>query len=155
VAVLVVAIVALRNPRHPDSSAGTDTRAATPSVSASRSPATSTPPRRSSTAPSPSASTAIGSLPLVVLNDTSTPNLARDAAQRFEQGGWDVAGVQENYRNDIMSTVAYYDRAVAGAKAAATALRNQYPTIKRVVPRFAGLPEGPVVVVLTTDYSPA
>ena len=43
----------------------------------------------------------------------------------------------ENYQNDIVSTCAYYDPNVAGAKAAAQALQQQFPTIKRVVPKFA------------------
>ncbi len=29
----------------------------------------------------------------------------------------------------------------------------QFPAIKRVVAKFSGLPAGPIVVVLTTDYS--
>jgi hypothetical protein len=109
---------------------------------------------KTSPKPSPSSSEVIGSLPLIVLNNTTTPNLARDAAQRFEAAGWKVTSYDENYRNDILSTAAYYDPSVAGAKAAATALQKQFPTIKRVVPKFAGLPSGPVVVVLTTDYQP-
>ena len=96
----------------------------------------------------------VGSLPLVVLNNTTTPNLARDAAQRFDAAGWQVTSYDENYRNDILSPAAYYDPSVPGAKAVATALQRQFPTIKRVVPKFQGLPAGPVVVVLTTDYSP-
>ena len=32
-------------------------------------------------------------------------NLARDAAQRFEGGGWNVTSYDENYQNDIISTV--------------------------------------------------
>jgi hypothetical protein len=96
----------------------------------------------------------------VILNDTTTPNLARDASTRFEGGGWNVTTYDENYSNLISSTVAYYDPDVAGAKTAAEALQKQYPTIKRVAPRFAPasggdpLPAGPIVVVLTSDYSP-
>jgi hypothetical protein len=161
VAVLVVAFFALRNPKHDSSAAGTDTRTVTPSASAPISPASSAAPSstsaRSTPRPTPShttKSTAVGSLPLVVLNDTSTPNLARDATSRFEGGGWNVTTYDENYSNDIISTAAYYDPAVAGAKRAADALQKQYPTIKRVVPKFAELPAGPIVVVLTSDYSP-
>jgi hypothetical protein len=115
-------------------------------------------PSSSASSPKPSSHSsspgAVGSLPLVVLNNTTTPNLARDAAQRFEAAGWTVTSYDENYHNDILSTAAYYDPSVEGAKEAATALQKQFPTIKRVVPKFEGLPDGPVVVVLTTDYQP-
>ena len=75
-------------------------------------------------------------------------------------GGWNVTTYDENYNNTIASTVVYYDPDVPGAHRAANALQKQYPTIKRVEPRFAPavggdpLPDGPVVVVLTADYSP-
>jgi hypothetical protein len=162
-AVLVIAIIALRNPKHTSTNAGSYTRTVTPSASAPTAPAST--PKTQSRAPSSasahsttptsgsSSTSAIGSLPLIVLNDTHTPHLARDAAQRFQGGGWSVTSYDENYSNDIASTVAYYDPSVAGAKRAAEALQKQYPTIKRVVPRFAQLPAGPIVVVLTTDYS--
>ena len=190
VVVLIVAILALRNPHTTGTAAGTDTRATTPSAPASTatSPSASTGKSGShsgghsgpksgansgagsgahsgtnsgsgSTAPA-SASSAIGSQPLIVLNDTSTADLAQQAAQRFEGAGWNVTSYDENYCNEIASTVAYYDPGVAGAKRAAEALQRQFPTIKRVAPRFAPaaggdpLPSGPVVVVLTTDYTP-
>lgn len=95
-----------------------------------------------------------------MLNDTTTPHLARDAAQRFQGGGWSVTSYDEHYQNVIASTVAYYDPATHGAKRAANALQRQFPEIKRVAPRFAPapggdpLPAGPVVVVLTSDYTP-
>ncbi len=164
VVVLIVAIIALRNPKHSATTAGSDTRTSTPSASVPLStPATNAPSSPTSTAKStstvpsstaPTTASAIGSLPLVVLNDTSTANLARDAAQRFEGGGWNVTSFDENYQNDIISTVAYFDPNVAGAERAAKALQKQYPTIKRVVPKFPQLPAGPIVVVLTSDYTP-
>jgi len=58
-----------------------------------------------------------------------------------------------NLVNDIVSTCAYFDPADPGAEAAARALQAQFPTIKRVAPKFAQLPAGPIVVVLTRDYS--
>jgi hypothetical protein len=92
-------------------------------------------------------------VPLVVLNNTTISHLAQQAAQRFESGGWTVT-TYGNYQNDILSTCAYYDSTDPAAKAAAQALQAQYPTIKRVEPKFPQLPSGPVVVVLTPDYSP-
>lgn len=91
-------------------------------------------------------------MPLIVLNNTTITGLAKRAAHRFEAGGWTVTRY-DNYQNDILSTCAYYDPSDPQAEAAAQALQEQYPTIKRVKPRFPELPEGPVVVVLTPDYS--
>ena len=193
VAVLVVAVLALRNPKQTGTAPGSDTGGPSGASGASTGPGASSGPT-ASTGPGassgPTASTgasrstgstsgtgsvaspgsaggsgsaasagssgsaAAARRPLVVLNDTGTANLAHDAARRFRRGGWAVTRTVEGYHNDIRSTVAYYDPAATGARAAARALRAQFPTIKRVVPRFAGLPAGPVVVVLTGDYTP-
>jgi hypothetical protein len=71
---------------------------------------------------------------------------------RFRQGGWTVTSTGD-FQGDILSTAAYYDPSVTGAQAAAEALQSQFPAIKRVKERFGGLPGGPIVVVLTNDYS--
>jgi hypothetical protein len=152
-AVLAVALVALHEPNGHAVAAQSQSGSA--SSVAQESP--SHPHRRaahphvapSSTAPAPS----VTSVPLVVLNNTTIQGLAASAAQRFEAGGWTVTSYG-NYQNDILSTCAYFDPADPLAKAAAKALRRQFPTIKRVVPKFPELPSGPVVVVLTPDYSP-
>ena len=93
-------------------------------------------------------------IPLVVLNNTTTPHLAEQAAQRFESGGWTVTRYA-NYQNDILSTCAYYNPQIPQAKAAAQALQAEFPTIKRIEPQFAELNTyaSPVVVILTPDYS--
>lgn len=164
IAVLIVAFLALRNPKHPATAAGSDTHSVAPASPAPSSPLTlhtsasapSGSTRTTSAGPSGATSSptgAIGSQPLIVLNQTTTPNLAHEAASRFRAGGWQVTSVQEGYQNDVITTTAYYDPAVAGAEAAAQALSRQYPTIDRVGERFPQLPAGPVVVVLTTDYT--
>jgi hypothetical protein len=91
-------------------------------------------------------------IPLVVLNSTTTTGLADTAKQRFEQGGWTVTST-DNITNDILSTCAYYDPSDPANQAAALQLQQQFPAIKRVKERFAELPSGPIVIVLTTDYS--
>ncbi len=160
VVVLVVALFALRDPTHNPTAPATGSVAqpsSSPAGSPSGAPSQSSS-RSSSRAPSPSSasssSSAAGAMPLVVLNDTASAGLAAQAAARFRTGGWPVTSAQDNYRNDIISTAAYYDPAVPKAQVSALALQRQYRTIKRVVPKFAGLPAGPIVVVLTTDYSP-
>jgi LytR cell envelope-related transcriptional attenuator len=166
VVVLIVAVVALRDPRsggpqNAGRSVSVSDAAGTPSTSAPRTTpkATPTPTRTGTTSAPPvslgstssTAGTGAKSVPLVVLNNTTVAGLAKTAATRFESGGWTVSS-SGNFSNDIISTCAYYDPSITGAKAAATALQAQYPTIKRVAPKFDGLPSGPVVVVLTPDY---
>jgi hypothetical protein len=87
----------------------------------------------------------------VVLNNTTITGLAVRAQSNFVAGGWTVTSTG-NLQNEIISTCAYYDPAVAGAQAAAGRLQQQFPAIKRAAPKFAGLPAGPIVVVLTPDY---
>jgi hypothetical protein len=151
-AVLIVALFALRQPQQHGAQAGTATGTrTTPAASTpharSTAPATSNP-ATPTTSTSPAAP---GELPLIVLNNTTVQGLAQQASQTFQAGGWTVTRYA-NYTNDIASTCAYYDPAVAGAEQAATALRAQFPAIRRVVPKFAELPAGPIVVVLTPDY---
>jgi hypothetical protein len=165
VVVLVVALFALREPKgHVSSATGTqrirtvlstvtNTPRASSSTASSTAPSSAT---TSSRSPSPktSSSTATGvkAVPLIVLNNTSIPDLARNAAQKLRSDGWTVTNF-DSFSNNIISTCAYFDPSVAGARAAADALRNQYPWIKRAKARFPELPSGPVVVVLTRDFS--
>jgi hypothetical protein len=102
--------------------------------------------------PVTSSSAAPAKVPLVILNNTQTVGLATTAKTRFEAGGWTVTSVS-NYSNNIISTAAYYDASDPANKVAALALQAQFPAIKRVVERFAELPAGPIIVILTTDYS--
>ena len=160
IAVLVVALIALREPNGHvaaqvgSSSVGKKTSAPAKPSSSAGSRSRSSEPRKGDTHSSAPAAGSAKTVPLVVLNNTTVTGLAHRAAQRFEQGGWTVTSYA-NYQNDIVSTCAYYDPADAGAKAAAKALQQQYPAIKRVKARFAELPSGPIVVVLTPDYSEA
>lgn len=162
VVVAVVAVIALREPNGHVSSAGSkvDTPRTTPAASQSSSraaPKSSTPATHSSSPSSGASSTSAGALksvPLVVLNNTTTEGLAAEAAQRFRDGGWTVT-TYGNYQNDILSTCAYYDPSVPNAQAAAQALQTQFPTIKRIEPQFSELSSynSPIVVILTPDYS--
>ena len=159
VVVLVVAIIALRHPQGHTARAGAPTASPTRNTvtarPASSSAAPSTPAPSTPTSPSTSASPSVpagGKVPLIVLNQTSTIGLAAKAGATFQAGGWTVTSVG-SLRNDVISTTAYYDPTVAGAQAAAEALQVQFPAIKRVLPKFAELPAGPIVVVLTSDYT--
>jgi cytoskeletal protein RodZ len=126
-------------PSTPASAPSTPTKPTTP-------PATPTAPKRSSAAPT------VAKVALVIANNTGQAGLASLAATRFEAAGWQVSDLS-NFTGDIISTCAYYDPSNPASQAAALALQKQFPAIKRVKPRFDGLPEAPIVVVLTTDYS--
>jgi hypothetical protein len=160
--VLGVAILALREPNGHVTTAGSQRTSASSvakqtstGATHATSPAKTTAPGSASSAPKSGANgsgTKVKDVPLVVLNNTSVQGLASQAAQRFESGGWTVTE-SGNLTNVILSTCAYYDESQPGARAAAEALQQQYPTIKRVEPKFPELPAGPVVVVLTPDYT--
>jgi LytR cell envelope-related transcriptional attenuator len=158
VAVAIVAVIALRNPQGREagkvieSSSSSSASSATPSKSPSRAPtakASSAPPTSSRV---PSSSAAVARPALVVLDNSGKPSLAEVAKAQFVAGGWHVSSTGELV-NDIVSTAAYYDPSYPGAQQAAMALQEQFPEIRRVVPRFAELPAGPIVVVLTSDFS--
>jgi LytR cell envelope-related transcriptional attenuator len=175
VVVLIVALVALRDPHRSTTTANSATRTIVRTVpvspsgslrsSGSSSHSSSAPrstPRTSSSASSSAPSTSsssssrsglTGALPLVVVNTVGTPGLASSAAAAFRAGGWTVSSLVDDARSDILSTAAYYDPSVSNAQAVATALQRQFPAIKRVVAKFGGLPAGPIVVLLTADYS--
>jgi hypothetical protein len=165
VVVLVVAIFALREPSgHVSAGSQHTSPSSVAKQSATQSTKNASPTKKASPTTKSSGSapdttdtnsgSSVKSVPLVVLNNTTISGLAGQASTRFEDGGWTVSS-HGNYQNDIVSTCAYYDPSVSGAKAAAEALQAQYPTIKRVKPKFDGLPSGPIVVVLTPDYSAA
>jgi hypothetical protein len=166
VVVLVLAVIALRQPNghqaaldsspvaKSSSSAAAHSSSAASSAAAASTPASSTAPATSaSSTPSPTVTAdPLEAIPLVVLNNTNRTGLADTAAQTFRTGGWTVTSTG-NLVNDIISTCAYYDPNVPNASAAASALMAQFPAIKRTAAKFSGLPAGPVVVVLTPDYS--
>ena len=90
--------------------------------------------------------------PLIVLNNTAQRRAPRTSPSKSSRtGGWTVSYVS-TLDNQILSTCVYYDPAYPGAKAAAERLQQQFPAIKRVEPRFAELPAGPLVVVLTSGF---
>ncbi len=172
IAVAIVAVVALHNPNGRQagkastltaSGSASPTRKPTTTVPSTHAPSTKPPASHpstslgtggsSSTSTGPSTSTGnLRAVPLIVLNNTTTTGLAETAKSRFQQGGWTVTSFG-NLDNDILSTCAYYDPSDPVNQQAALALQQQFPAIKRVVPKFDGLPSGPIVVVLTSDYS--
>jgi LytR cell envelope-related transcriptional attenuator len=143
------------SPRQPPVAASTQP-AATSLASAQSPPAGMSSVAARPVSPAPSAVTPaspasvrpVPKQPLIVLNNTTISGLAKSARARLQRGGWAVSAVG-NLRNTIVSSCAYYDPANPNARAAAQALVTQFPAIKRVKERFAELPRGPIVVVLT------
>jgi hypothetical protein len=162
VSVAVIAVLALNHPASSQAAASENRKLATTPNHPASSPAGAT--SRPSTASGSASPTAAGDsaggttsvagsgkLPLIVLNNTSdTP--AGVAADRFRQAGWTVTDIS-TFDGGILSTAAYYDPNVSGAESAANELQQQFPAIHRVKPKFDGLPDGPIVIVLTSDYS--
>ena len=152
-AVAAVAIIALQRPEGRQASR--ETGAITSSVPASavpsvrRSSARQTTPAHVTPPPAPALAS---SLPLIVLNNTARAGAQNVAQQEFEKGGWTVSYVS-TIDNQILSTCVYYDPANPDALAAAQRLQQQFPAIRRVAARFAELPSGPLVVVLTSDFA--
>ena len=151
IAVAGLAVTALN---HPNGRLATRASQSISSSSAASHPASSPKPSATPSHSQLSASSSpagSGRLPLIVLNNTSQVS-ASAAAQRFEQGGWTVTDTS-TFDGSILSTAVYYDPGVSGAQAAAAALQQQFPAIKRIKEKFDGLPAGPIIVVLTSDYS--
>jgi hypothetical protein len=91
---------------------------------------------------------------VVVLNNTTTAGLAGKVATQLRQNGWNVSKDGNYTGNDILSTCAYYDPKVVGAKQAAEALQTMFPSIKRVRPQFGELAvwKSPIVVIIVQDW---
>ncbi|MDQ6650410.1 MAG: LytR C-terminal domain-containing protein [Actinomycetota bacterium] len=86
--------------------------------------------------------------PLTVLNNSRRPGLAERAAAQFAAGGWTIADIG-NFTGRIAVTTVYYE---PDEQDAARTLAAQFPAIKRVLPRFAGLPGSGLTVVVTREY---
>ena len=105
-----------------------------------------------STPPATSSVTTTSRPSVVVLNNTSDSATTNLAVSRFRTKGW-AAVDGGGFDGSILSTAVYYDPDSSGALAAAQELQREFPAIQRVKEKFTGLPSGPLVVVLTSDYS--
>lgn len=88
---------------------------------------------------------------VLILNNTDIQGLAARAAEELRAAGWTVTGT-DNYDNSIRSTAAYYDPSDPVNESAAHQLEKQFPWIERVVPRFAELPDSPIVLVVNAAF---
>jgi hypothetical protein len=148
-AVLAIAVIALREPNGHVSGNPSNVANRTTSNLPSTTPGG---PNRSASGSASPAADDLRAVPLIVLNNSIVSGLAEQATHDFEQGGWTVTRYG-NLQNTIISTCAYFDPSAPNARAAARQLQQQFPSIDRVRPKFPQLPSGPIVVVLTGDYT--
>jgi LytR cell envelope-related transcriptional attenuator len=152
VAVAVVALIALQRPAGRQASRATATVTAPPIASSRASATRSSSSRPPATSHSPTPPATARALSVIVLNNSAPAGAETIAKQQIERAGWPVTSTG-TLDNQILSTCVYYDPANPASLAAAQQLQQKYPAIKRVAPKFAGLPAGPLVVVLTSDFT--
>ncbi|WP_165068253.1 LytR C-terminal domain-containing protein [Marisediminicola senii] len=142
VAIGVVALVLFTNSINFDLPSG-DT-ATSPSAEASEEPAEETvEPRLDAT------------IPITVLNGTSTSGLAGSAGDRLVEEGWEGAAIGVGNRanadaSDIETTVVYYSDAANEAAALALVESLGVGDIRQ----STDYPQSPLVVLLGADYAP-
>ena len=146
----------LKPPRAQATHASVLTQTPTPVVTSRPSPAPrTTTPTATSTATStptsagPASSETAPVLALLVLNNSRIDGLATRAADDFRAGGWPVRGTG-NFRGRVAMTTVYYE---PGQEASARRLMREFGKIRRMAPRFAGLPGHGLTVVVTRDYA--
>lgn len=122
----------------------------TPTPTPTPSPSVSPTPQRTVPAvePSATASPQVAKLPVTVLNNSRRTGLAADAAGQLSRGGWQIRDVG-NFTGRIAESTAYF---APGQESVARTLARQFPAIKRVLPRFRGLPGSGLTLVVTRDW---
>ena len=127
--------------------------AASPTASGSPTPAQSStpaaPPVSQPPATQPPASTQAAQLPVTVLNNSRRQHLAAHVAAELAAKGWPIRKTG-NFTGRIRTTTVYY---APGQRAAAERLARQFGQIRRVEPRFRGLPGTGLTLVVTRDWS--
>ena len=158
--VLVIALLLVLNrPGHksePSLGAGPAVTSPSPTASAISTPSTTPSPSVSPTPhrtvpvdePSATASPRATKLPVTVLNNSRRTGLAADAAGQLSRGGWPIRDVG-NFTGRIAESTAYF---APGQEGVAHALARQFPAIRRVLPRFSGLPGSGLTLVVTRDW---
>ena len=92
---------------------------------------------------------AAAKLPVTVLNNSRISHLAARVAADLRAHGWPVRKTG-NFTGRVRATTVYY---APGQRAAAVALSRVFHQVRRVAPRFAGLPGHGLTLVVTRDWS--
>jgi hypothetical protein len=162
VVVVIVLLLVLNRSGHNDSTGsalGGPAVVTSPSATASRSPTVSPSPTPSPsqsrirhpapvTEPSATATPRLVKVPVTVLNNSRVAHLAARAAAQLRSGGWPIRQVG-NFTGRIAYSTAYYP---PGEAKAAESLARQFPAVRRVLPRFHGLPGHGLTLVVTRDW---
>lgn len=125
---------------------------ATPAASQSSTPAAppvSQPPATQPPATAKPASSQAAKLPVMVLNNSRRTHLAAHVATELAAKGWPIRKTG-NFTGRIRATTIYY---APGQRAAAERLAHEFGQIRRVEPRFRGLPGTGLTLVVTRDWS--
>jgi hypothetical protein len=123
--------------------------AATPQATQSSSPPVTQPPVSQPPATQPPAQTEAARLPVTVLNNSRHYHLAAQVAARLSARGWPIRKTG-NFTGRIVATTVYY---APGQRASAQRLAREFAQIRRVEPRFRGLPGTGLTLVVTRDWS--
>lgn len=140
---------------QPRTSPTASASSAAPSVSAT--PSASPPVSASPSAPAPpvseppatTAPVVATKVPVTVLNNSRRNGLGHRVAAELAAKGWPIAKVG-NYRGRVAMTTVYY---LPGQLPQARELAREFPEIRRLAPRFAGLPGQGLTLVVTRDWS--
>jgi hypothetical protein len=134
----------------PAASVGTTTTVATsPSVAPPAASSAASAPAPPVSEPPATQAPAATKVPVSVLNNSRRAGLAREVANEVQAKGWPV-GTVGNFTGRIAETTVYYD---SGQLESARALANDFPQIKRIAARFAGLPGSGLTLVVTRDWN--
>jgi len=163
--VAVVVILLVVNSRPSASGPGPGAVAEQPASTLTTPPASNT---ASTSAPSPSqsstpaappvseppatatpASPQAAKLPVTVLNNSRRQHLASHVAAELAAKGWPIRKTG-NFTGRIKATTVYY---APGQRAAAERLAREFGQIRRVEPRFRGLPGTGLTLVVTRDWT--
>ena len=121
-----------------------------PSASASASVApTPTAPAPPVSEPPATTQPTVAKVAVTVLNNSRQTGLGHEVAAELRAKGWPIAKVG-NYRGRLAMTTVYY---LPGQLPQARELAREFPQIRRVAPRFAGLPGSGLTLVVTRDWT--
>ena len=90
---------------------------------------------------------------LEALKNKAAPDPAEVAARLAAREAKEAAEAEKRAQRKAAIDAEKAAKEEARAQAAAEALMQQFPAIKRTKEKFGALPAGPVVVVLTADYT--
>lgn len=158
---VIVALLVLNRPSHHRADAGpvvtpgpthtsSEPQPTAPPSTSSPSPSVSPTPRRTVpvTEPSATAKPVVAKAPVTVLNNSRRTGLAHRAAAQVANGGWSIKYVG-NFTGRIAESTVYY---APGQAAIARAFAHQFSAVRRVLPRFEGLPGSGLTLVVTRDW---